>query len=84
MKFDSFVNEQKDNEFDYMLLGRLQSDCDYFLGNGNGYEGHLHQLSVDAQITKMKELWNRLQEKPEWLSMEDIEQYEIDMTKLLK
>jgi len=83
MKFYSFVNEQKDNKFDYMLLGRLQSDCEYFLGNGNGNEEQLHQLTVDAQISKMKELWNRLQEKPEWLSMEEIEDYEIAMRKML-
>lgn len=26
----------------YALLSRLQSDCEYFLGYGRGYEGHLY------------------------------------------
>lgn len=68
-------NVSADCEFNYMLLGRLQSDCEYFLGYGNRYEGHLWAKSVDDQINKMKELWNNLVAKPEWLSMEKIEEY---------
>jgi hypothetical protein len=34
---------------------------------------------VEEQIKKMKELWNILPQKPEWLSMEDIEEYEKKM-----
>ena len=74
--------ESKDNEgseYDYMLLSRLKSDCDYFLGNGNRYEKHLWAGNVDDQIAKMKELYNKLPEKPEWLTMEDIENYEKEM-----
>ena len=74
--------ESKDNEgseYDYMLLSRLKSDCDYFLGNGNRYEKHLWAGNIDDQIAKMKELYNKLPEKPEWLTMEDIENYEKEM-----
>lgn len=69
------------NEFNYMLLGRLVSDCDYYLGNGNRYEKHLWAGDVDSQIKKMKELWNGFPEdaKPEWLSMKDILDYEKKM-----
>jgi len=76
---------EADNTFNYMMLGRMQSDCDYFLGNGNGNEGQLHQLSVDAQIKEMKRLWNNLPEdgKPEWLSMNDILEYESKMKEKL-
>ena len=64
---------------EYQLLGRLKSDCDYFLGNGNGYEGHLWAGSVDKQIAKMRELYDQLEEKPEWLNLDDINTYERKM-----
>lgn len=66
----------------YRLLGRLVADCNYFLGYGNGYEGHLWAGNVKDQIAKMKELWNSLplSDKPEWLSLEDIQEYETKMS----
>ena len=81
-KLKNKKTESKDNEgseYDYMLLDRLRQDCEYFLGNGNRYEKHLWAGNVDDQIAKMKELYNKLPEKPEWLSMEDIENYEKEM-----
>lgn len=78
--FESFNhNLKEDSEFDYKMLDRLKSDCEYFLGNGNSYEKHLHQGNVENQIAKMKEIYNSLKEKPEWLTMEDIENYEKEM-----
>ena len=76
------INEstkESQNEYDYMLLDRLKQDCEYFLGNGNRAEKHLWAGNVNDQIAKMKELYNKLPEKPEWLSMEDIENYEKEM-----
>ena len=86
-KLKNKKTESKDNEgseYDYMLLSRLKSDCDYFLGNGNRYEKHLWAGNVDDQIAKMKELYNKLPEKPEWLTMEDIENYEKEMKQDVK
>ena len=68
-----------DAQFNYMLLGRLESDCKYFLGNGGRCERHLWAESVEGQIEKMKELWNGFEVKPEWLTMEQIEAYEAQM-----
>lgn len=68
-----------DTKFNYMLLSRLQMDCDYFLGNGNRYEKNLWAGNVDDQIDMMKKIWNGFEEKPEWLSMEQIEDYERKM-----
>lgn len=65
--------------FDYQMLGRLQSDCDYYLGHGNRSERNLWAGSVDDQIKEMKRLWNKVPIKPEWLSMEDILEYEKKM-----
>ena len=64
---------------DYMLLDRLRSDNDYFLGNGGRSEKHLWAGNVDDQIAKMRELWNGLDEKPEWLTEEQIDDYERRM-----
>lgn len=70
------------NEFEYMLLGRLKADCEYYLGNGNGHKKHLWADDEAEQIKEMKRLWNNLpeKEKPDWLSMEDILNYEHKMT----
>lgn len=67
--------------FQYQMLGRLKMDCDYFLGNGNGYEPHLWAGSVEKQIAEMRNRWNafRDEDKPEWLSMKDIDNYEREM-----
>lgn len=68
-------------EKDYMLLGRMRSDCDYFLGNGNGYEGHLWGGSVEKICDEMERIWDSLEEKPEWLSFEQIKKYRVKMMK---
>ena len=66
----------------YQLLGRLVSDCKYYLGGGYGAEKHLWAKSVEDQIAKMKEIYNSLDVKPEWLTMQDIEHYEKEMKKV--
>lgn len=76
---DPFVRHPR--EMDYMLLGRMRSDCNYFLGNGNGYEGHLWGGSVEAICGEMERLWNSLKEKPEWLTLEQIKNYRREMMK---
>ena len=74
-----YFKEDNDPKFLYQMLSRLESDCKYFLGNGNGAEKHLWALTVDNQISAMKEIYNKLKEKPEWLSLEQINNYEKEM-----
>ena len=62
-----------------MLLDRLRADCDYFLGAGGRSEKHLWAGSVYAQIKKMRELYDALSEKPEWLTAEAIDRYAAQM-----
>ena len=62
-------------EESYQLLSRLKADCDYFLGAGGRAEKHLWAGNVREQIAKMRELYDALPEKPEWLTMEDIDRY---------
>lgn len=83
---NSLNEENNSNEYNYMLLDRLKQDCEYYLGAGNRNPKHLWAGSVDEQIAKMKELWNSFPdgEKPEWLSMEDIKNYENEMSDITK
>ena len=69
-----------DHSYEYMLLDRLRSDCEYFLGTGETAENnHLWAGNPEAQIEKMQELYDMLSEKPEWLTQEDINQYAQQM-----
>ena len=68
-----------DHSGDYVLLDRLRADCDYFLGAGGRSEKHLWAGSVHAQIKKMRELYDALPEKPEWLTAEAIDRYAAQM-----
>ena len=67
-----------DNTFKYMLLARLHSDLDYYLGNGNRSKRNLWSGNEEDHINDMKKLHNSFSddEKPEWLTMADIEEYE--------
>ena len=73
---------KKDDEFRYQLLGRLKSDCDYYLGNGNRNDKYLWAGNVKDQIQTMKDLYNSFSDdmKPEWISLEDIDNYEKEMS----
>jgi len=68
-----------DHSGDYVLLDRLRADCDYFLGAGGRSEKHLWAGNVHAQIKKMRELYDDLPEKPEWLTAEAIDRYAAQM-----
>ena len=68
-----------DHSGDYVLLDRLRADCDYFLGAGGRSEKQLWAGSVYAQIKKMRELYDAIPEKPEWLTTEAIDRYAAQM-----
>ena len=68
-----------DHSADYVLLDRLRADCQYFLGAGGRSEKHLWAGNVHAQIKKMRELYDALPEKPEWLTTEAIDRYAAQM-----
>lgn len=70
-----------DNKFRYQLLSRLQGDCNYYLGYGNRGKKTLWAGDEKNQIEIMKEIWQSFStnQKPEWLSWEEILDYEIKM-----
>jgi len=65
-----FVNQYKESpqRFQYMMLSRLQSDCDFYIGYGKRNIKRLCGDSIDEHIKEMKSLWTELNEKPEWLT----------------
>lgn len=65
--------------FEYQLLDRCKSDCEYFLEAGNGMVKYLWGGNVVDHIAKMRELYALLPEKPEWLTLEKINEYETQM-----
>ena len=71
--------DSADRSGDYALLDRLRADCEYFLGAGGRSEKHLWTGNVHAQIKKMRELYDALPEKPEWLTAEAIDRCAAQM-----
>lgn len=67
--------------FRYMMLDRLRQDCEYYLKYGNRNPKSLWALNEQNQIDNMKALWNTFPEEdtPEWLTWEEILEYEIRM-----
>lgn len=65
----------------YQMLGRLKSDCDYYLGFGYRNPDRLWAGTEMNQIKEMKTLWFGFSEaeKPEWLTWEQILDYEKQM-----
>ncbi|TPG71514.1 hypothetical protein EEL31_09155 [Brevibacillus laterosporus] len=66
-----------------MVLDRLRSDCDYYLGYGNRNKNRLYYNDEQRHIDQMKELYNSFpnDKKPEWLTYEQILNYEKLMVK---
>ena len=68
---------QRDLRFRYMLLSRLQCDCEYYLNYGNRFPGCLWAGNEQEQIEFMTRLHESFMEneKPEWLTMDEIKEY---------
>ena len=79
--FDPEPFRRNPYEFQYMLLSRMQSDCEYFLGYGNRSVTILSGNDPQHHIDRMKELWEELPAdgKPEWLTWEQLLTYEKAM-----
>lgn len=74
-----FIFSGKDKKYPYQMLSRLKSDCDYYLGAGNRADKHLWALNPEDQIAYMKAIYDRLEEKPDWLTLDQINDYEKQM-----
>lgn len=72
--------KQCDTRMKYMLLSRMQSDCEYYLGFGDRCAKYLWGLNEEKHIKYMVLLYNLLEEKPEWISKEEIIRYGLELT----
>ncbi|HHX67272.1 MAG TPA: hypothetical protein GX708_04340 [Gallicola sp.] len=72
------MNDKKNKKYNYMMLDRLRTDCEYYLGNGNRQKKYLWAGNEEEQIKEMKRLYNSFtdDEKPEWLKWNKILEYE--------
>lgn len=72
---------QRDLKFRYQLLSRLKSDCEYYLHYGNRHPKCLWANNEGEQIEFMTKLYDSFNEdeKPEWLTMEEIIAYSKKM-----
>ena len=70
-----------DKKFRYMMLSRMKQDCDYYLRIKAGSPYILWAGSAKAQIENMKAIWNTFspEDKPEWLTWDDLKEYAIKM-----
>lgn len=68
---------ESEPKYRYMLLSRMKQDCEYYFGNGNKNPNNLCAGNEKDQIDEMIALWNSFSEedKPEWLTWEEIENY---------
>ena len=70
-----------DESFRYQMLSRMEADCKYYLGNGGRHIKYLWAGNEKDQIACMKALWKSFPEdkKPEWLTFEQIQDFEKQM-----
>ena len=69
--------------FRYMMLDRLKQDCNYYLRIDVGSPYVLWGGDEKNHIENMKALWNTFPEgeTPEWLTWDDILEFERKMCK---
>ena len=93
----STVKASSGQSFEYQLLDRLKSDCEYLLSEYRRSETQgdisregrklaqkfLWANNTKDQIAKMKELYRKLKVKPEWITLEDIAEYERQFKEIL-
>ena len=63
------------------MLSRLKMDCDYYLGTYGCTS--LWGVTIQKHIAEMRRLYDFVPEKPEWLTIEDIDEYERRMNILM-
>lgn len=66
-----------------MMLGRLRSDCDYYLGNGNRYAKNLWARDEKRQIAEMRNLLANIpaEYRNGCITSEEIDEYERKMVR---
>lgn len=65
------------NKFNYMMLNRLQTDCEYYLNYGGKSAKVLWANDEQKHINEMKKLYYNMpyHQRPQWLSETMIKYY---------
>lgn len=79
MTGETIFEYTSEDTFHYMMLSRLQSDCEYFLNWGFGSMNAIGGHTIKEHIDEMKRLWFILPIQPEWLLYSQILEYEHRM-----
>lgn len=74
---------ERDPKFRYQLLDRMRQDCEYYIRNNFETPNCLWAETEREQIDFMKQLWSSFPDadKPEWLTWEQILEFEKRMCK---
>lgn len=80
--------EPADSSIKYQFLSRMKIECEYItgpFGPKHRIEFNLWADNVNDQIDNMRALWNSFSDegKPEWLSMEQIDNYEKQLNDIV-
>lgn len=70
---------KRDTEFRYMLLNRMQIDCARYMDSGRDRD-YLWAKEEYKHIAYMKAIWDSLSEKPKWLTKDQMERLEQELT----
>jgi len=75
---------EHEESFRYQMLGRMQQDCNYYIGCGGGTR--LWASTPEEQIKYMKAIWKSFPTggKPKWLRYKQILEYEKVMIEIKK
>lgn len=84
MTGETIFEYTSEDTFHYMMLSRLQSDCEYFLNWGFGSIDAIWGLTIKSHINEMKRLWFILPIQPEWLLYSQILEYEQRMLNYIR
>ena len=75
MNYTQAIEKSKNFKHEYMMLGRLRSDLDYFFGAGRNNEKQLYYGRIEEHYKEFVKLWKLLPIKPEWLRATEIIEY---------
>lgn len=72
-ELNTFLNPTQEFETEYMLLDRLRSELVHYIDINQKQDSLLWAGNPKDQIAKMHELYDKLPEKPEWCTKEEID-----------
>lgn len=90
-----FTEPDEATRFNYMMLSRLQSDCEYVVGHLSNFckrklsedtiNNYLWGETIEYHFSEMYRLYDNFneEEKPEWLARDKIDEYKFKIKKLV-